>query len=192
MTSITYIQRRSQIEDYFDRTAVETWSRLTSDAPVNRIRTTVRAGRDAMRRTLIDWLPADLTGCRLLDAGCGTGALAVEAARRGADVVAVDLSATLIDLARSRAAGVTGPGRLVFSAGDMLTPAHGEFDYVVAMDSLIHYASEDMVAAIRRDRLQLRLPRRNRSSFRDVGCDRPARTPCTNGSAAAFNKIRAG
>lgn len=148
MTSITYIERRSQIENYFDRTAVETWSRLTSDAPLNRIRATVRAGRDTMRRTLLDWLPADLTGCRLLDAGCGTGALAVEAARRGADVVAVDLSPTLIDLARSRATGVTKPGRVTFSSGDMLAPALGTFDYIVAMDSLIHYGSEDSVAAI--------------------------------------------
>jgi len=148
MTSITYVKRRSQIEDYFDRTAVETWSRLTSDAPVNSIRATVRAGRETMRRTLLDWLPADLTGCRLLDAGCGTGALAVEAARRGADVVAVDLSPTLIDLARSRSAGVCGPGRITFSSDDMLTPTLGDFDYVVAMDSFIHYSSRDMVDAI--------------------------------------------
>ncbi len=58
---------------------------------MSRIRATVRAGRDAMRAELLSWLPADLTGRRLLDAGCGTGALAVEAARRGAEVVAVDV-----------------------------------------------------------------------------------------------------
>ena len=72
--------RRSQIETYFDRTAVQAWARLTSTAPVGRIRATVRAGRDQMRAQLLDWLPADLSGLRLLDAGCGTGALAVEAA----------------------------------------------------------------------------------------------------------------
>jgi magnesium-protoporphyrin O-methyltransferase len=148
MNSVTYIKRRSQIEEYFDRTAADAWRRLTSDVPVNRIRATVRAGRDTMRSILLDRLPADLTGCRLLDAGCGTGALAVAAARRGADVVAVDLSPTLIDLARSRAAGAAGPGRLTFSSGDMLISALGEFDYVVAMDSLIHYASEDVASAI--------------------------------------------
>jgi light-independent protochlorophyllide reductase subunit L len=32
------------------------------DAPVSRIRATVRAGRDRMRATLLDWLPADLRG----------------------------------------------------------------------------------------------------------------------------------
>ena len=89
--SSTYIERRSKIETYFDRTAAAAWSRLTSDAPVSGIRATVRAGRDRMRNTLLSFLPDDLTGCRLLDAGCGTGALAVEAAMRGADVTAIDL-----------------------------------------------------------------------------------------------------
>jgi magnesium-protoporphyrin O-methyltransferase len=41
---------------------------------------------------LLDWLPQDLHGLRILDAGCGTGALAMEAAHRGASVVAIDLS----------------------------------------------------------------------------------------------------
>ena len=82
--------------EYFDRTAVDAWNRLTSDAPVNRIRATVRAGRNEMRATLLDWLPRDLRGARLLDAGCGTGVMAVEAARRGAHVVAIDLSPSLV------------------------------------------------------------------------------------------------
>jgi magnesium-protoporphyrin O-methyltransferase len=148
MTSLTYAETRNQLEDYFDRTAVDAWTRLTSEAPVNRIRATVRAGRDEMRRTLLDWLPADLSGRRLLDAGCGTGALSVEAARRGAEVVAVDLSPTLVDLARSRAANGGGAGRVEFLAGDMLASSLGEFDHVVAMDSLIHYRTEDAIAAI--------------------------------------------
>ena len=88
MTTSTYTrryeQRRSEIQTYFDQTAAEAWSRLTSDAPVGRIRQTVRAGRDQMRETLLGWLPQDLSGRRVLDAGCGTGAFAVEAARRGA------------------------------------------------------------------------------------------------------------
>ena len=67
-------------------------------------------------------LPADLTGRRLLDAGCGTGALAVEAARRGADVVAVDVSPTLVQLARERLPRDLGAGSIDFRVGDMLDP----------------------------------------------------------------------
>lgn len=148
MQTTSYRQRRGQIEAYFDRTAADTWARLTSDAPVSGIRATVRAGRDRMRQTLLGWLPADLHGCRLLDAGCGTGALSVEAARRGAHVAAIDLSPTLIQIARERAPADVKPGLIEFMAGDMLDPSLGRFDFVVAMDSLIHYGAADVLKAL--------------------------------------------
>lgn len=144
----SYATRRGELLQYFDRTAVDAWKRLTSDAPVNSIRATVRAGRDDMRRTLLSWLPEDLHGARILDAGCGTGALSVEAARRGAHVVAVDLSATLVGLARERQPAELGRGKIDFHVGDMLDPAFGHFDYVVAMDSLIHYRPRDTLRVL--------------------------------------------
>lgn len=150
MTSASYDARRGELTTYFDRTAVEAWSRLTSDAPVSKVRATVRAGRDAMRATLLSWLPADMTGLRLLDAGCGTGALAVEAARRGAEVVAIDVSPTLIGLAQERLPEIVGTGRIAFLVGDMLDPGLGRFDHVVAMDSLIHYRAADIARALGR------------------------------------------
>jgi magnesium-protoporphyrin O-methyltransferase len=148
MRGLTYEVRRGELLDYFDRTALEAWERLTSDAPVGRIRATVRAGRDAMRATLLAWLPEDLQGRRILDAGCGTGALAVEAARRGADVVAVDISPQLVALARDRASLHGAAGSVEFLVGDMLDPGLGRFDHVVAMDSLIHYQAQDTVRVL--------------------------------------------
>jgi magnesium-protoporphyrin O-methyltransferase len=148
MPTLSYLERRGELETYFDRTAAEAWKRLTSDAPVSGIRRTVRAGRDQIRTTLLSWLPDDLTGARVLDAGCGTGALAYELAQRGADVVATDLSATLVELARDRAPATPGCGRIDFRVGDFLYRDLGRFDYVVAMDSLIHYRAPDMVGAL--------------------------------------------
>lgn len=148
--SDSYLERRGEIETYFDRTAARTWQILTSDAPVSGIRATVRAGRDRMRATLLSFLPADLRGARILDAGCGTGALAVEAARRGADVTAVDISPTLIGIARERLPEKLGHGRIQFIAGDMLDRKHGAFDHIVAMDSLIHYSLPDMIGMLTR------------------------------------------
>ena len=140
---------RSRLETYFDRTALDAWAALTSDAPVSRIRATVRAGRDAMRALLLDWLPADMTGLTLLDAGCGTGALAVAAAARGAHVTAIDISANLVALARERATQGPGSGGTIdWRVGDMLAASLGEFDHIVAMDSLIHYPQADIVSTV--------------------------------------------
>lgn len=147
MRSATYSARRGELQTYFDRTAVEAWSRLTSDAPVSGIRATVRAGRDRMRATLLSWLPEDLTGRTILDAGCGTGAFSVEAARRGADVVAIDLSPTLVGLARERMPqGLKGS--IDFRSGDMLDAGLGHFDHVVGMDCLIHYKAADVTRVL--------------------------------------------
>lgn len=107
-----------------------------------------------MRSTLLGWLPTDLAGQRLLDAGCGTGALAWAAAGRGAEVMAVDLSPNLVQLAAERepaAAGTTHQpcgGSVTFDSGDMLSAQWGTFDHTVCMDSLIHYQIEDTLAAL--------------------------------------------
>jgi magnesium-protoporphyrin O-methyltransferase len=148
MAVANYQTRRGEIETYFDRTAADAWKKLTSDAPVSGIRATVRKGRDQMRATLLSWLPDDLHGARVLDAGCGTGAFAVEAAKRGAKVTAIDLSKTLVDLARERLPSDIGKGHIDFDVGDMLDPKFGTFDYVVAMDSLIHYRTDDLVTSL--------------------------------------------
>jgi magnesium-protoporphyrin O-methyltransferase len=148
MSTAHYQERRSQLQVYFDRTAVEAWTRLTSTAPVSRIRATVRAGRDRMRNTLLGFLPDNLAAATLLDAGCGTGALSVEAALRGAEVTAIDLSPTLVLLAGQRLPASLGTGRIDFRVGDMFDPALGSFDHVVAMDSLIHYALDDVVQVL--------------------------------------------
>jgi len=144
MSVATYLERRGELKTYFDRTAVDAWAKLTSDSPVGRIRATVRAGRDEMRNTLLSWLPANMNGARLLDAGCGTGALSIEAARRGARVVAIDLSPTLVSVARERMPADLDSSAIDFRSGDMLDPKLGGFDFVVAMDSLIHYRSADI------------------------------------------------
>jgi magnesium-protoporphyrin O-methyltransferase len=142
----TYSDYRGKLETYFDKTASKAWEQLTSDAPVSGVRATVRAGRNKMRDTLLSWLPTDMTGLRLLDAGCGTGALAVEAAQRGAEVVAIDVAGSLVEIAQKRAPSGL---KIDWRVGDMLDPSLGRFNHVVAMDSLIHYKAFDIVAVIR-------------------------------------------
>ncbi|MGY9045560.1 hypothetical protein P775_06070 [Puniceibacterium antarcticum] len=144
---MTYDATRARVEDYFDRTATRTWERLTSDAPVSRIRETVRQGRDRMRARMLGALPRDLDGVRVLDAGCGAGQMTAELAARGALVTAVDISPSLVEIARNRLPADL-QGRVTFASGDMLSAHLGDFDHVVAMDSLIYYTGADIHAAL--------------------------------------------
>jgi magnesium-protoporphyrin O-methyltransferase len=143
----TYGATRDRVEAYFDGTATKTWERLTSDAPVSGIRQTVREGRDRMRTIMLSRVPEDLTGRRVLDAGCGTGAMTEELARRGAEVVAIDISPQLVDIAQRRIPEALH-GRITFTSGDMLSPDLGSFDHVMAMDSMIYYTDDDLGQAL--------------------------------------------
>ncbi len=138
-----YQDTRARVETYFDSTATKTWERLTSDAPVSRVRQTVREGRDRMRALMLSRLPQDLHGARVLDAGCGTGAMTEELALRGATVLAADISPKLVAIAHDRLPLALRP-QVSFHAGDMTDPALGRFDAVLAMDSLIYYSADDI------------------------------------------------
>lgn len=145
----SYADTRARVETYFDRTATRTWERLTSDAPVSKIRETVRQGRDQMRALMLSRLPEDLTGLRILDAGCGPGMMTAELAARGATVTGVDISPQLIEIAERRLDPAHAE-RVSFHAGDMLSEDLGVFDHVLAMDSLIYYSPSDIRAALAR------------------------------------------
>lgn len=149
-----WARHRTRVEGHF-REGASRWAHLTGDGPVSRIRATVRAGRERMRSTLAGWLPEDLSGMRVLDAGCGPGVFSLELARRGARVVGVDLAAELVDVARERAGEADLPPRAPrpeFRAQDFVEAATGDpegFDWVVAMDCLIHYPLRETLDALR-------------------------------------------
>jgi ubiquinone/menaquinone biosynthesis C-methylase UbiE len=56
-----------------------------------------------LERQLILELVGDVTGCRVLDVGCGDGELAIELWTRSATVMGIDASAAMIDAAKARA-----------------------------------------------------------------------------------------
>jgi SAM-dependent methyltransferase len=86
-------------------------------------------------------------GERLLDAATGTGAVAILAARRGADVVGQDLAPVLIDTARARAAeeGAT----VEFEVGDAeaMTYDDASFDIVTSTCGVMFAPDHPAVAA---------------------------------------------
>jgi 2-polyprenyl-3-methyl-5-hydroxy-6-metoxy-1,4-benzoquinol methylase len=93
-------------------------------------------------------LLGDVGGRRILDLGCGEGGYARELARRGADVVAVDGSERLVEVARARAAAAGLAVRhLCRNANDLAGLGDASFDLVLAAMSLMDVA--DYAGAVR-------------------------------------------
>ena len=73
----------------------------------------------AEERAMLSLLPADLSGARVLDAGCGSGRYLVQARRRGAQqLLGVDLSAEML----ARAIGIGDRGSGIGEAAPDLRP----------------------------------------------------------------------
>jgi SAM-dependent methyltransferase len=79
----------------------------------------------------------------VLDAGCGTGRVAVELARRGIDVVGVDLDPSMLAVARDKAPDLT------WVAGDLATVDLGRsFDLVVLAGNVMIFLAPGSEAAV--------------------------------------------
>ena len=90
-------------------------------------------------------LLGDLSGCRVLDAGCGPGLYAEELLSRGAEVVAFDSSPPMVELAAERLGG-----RVTVLHADLNAPlpfAEAEFDLVLC--ALVIHHVDDRGAALR-------------------------------------------
>ena len=125
MASATYIARAQRTRELFRPHGGRRLEATDVRRAAGRIRATVRAGRDTMRETLLSWLPDDLRGARVLDAGCGTGAMAVSSRGAAPNVLAIDISPTLIELAQRAGSTRTLPRARSFVVGDMLDPLTG-------------------------------------------------------------------
>lgn len=81
----------------------------------------------------------------MLEYGCGTGSHSFELARRGADVVGIDISPTGVEIAKERAAqeGLTNASYLIMDAENMTFPAQS-FDLVIG-EGILHHL--DMLKA---------------------------------------------
>jgi SAM-dependent methyltransferase len=96
---------------------------------------------------------------RVLDIGCGTGGHSLEWARRSVACVGVDMSPSMIALAREKAAGLSDAVRPAFLVGDAQTfEAEGEYDVATMMFAVLGYmnSNDAVLAALRNVRRHLR------------------------------------
>lgn len=106
-------------------------------------------GADLQQRAMLEDYLADLKlpeGARVLEIGCGTGAIARVLAERAGEVIGVDPSPVFIDRARTLGAGIDN---LWFSVGDgrALPFADASFEAVVCHTVLSHVPEPARVVA---------------------------------------------
>ena len=90
----------------------------------------------------MDWINGivPLSGQRVLDVGCGGGILADAMARRGAEVLGIDLASKALKIAELHALEVQTPNIVYREIGaeDLAAEAAGTFDVVTCMEMLEH------------------------------------------------------
>jgi 2-polyprenyl-6-hydroxyphenyl methylase/3-demethylubiquinone-9 3-methyltransferase len=90
----------------------------------------------------LDWINSHvpLDGKRVLDVGCGGGILSDSMARKGAEVLGIDLSGKALKVAQLHAleAGTTNVAYREVSAEDLAAEQPSSFDVVTCMEMLEH------------------------------------------------------
>ncbi len=121
---------RPAVTEYFarDDAATQWWS-IDVDTP----------GVYAKQLAFVD-AHVDPAGSRALDVATGPGRFAIELARSGADVTAVDISPAMVERARANAAREGVGERIRFEVGDAgaLDLPESSFDVVSIMEVLVH------------------------------------------------------
>lgn len=91
-------------------------------------------------------------GKRILDVGCGSGKLAIECAKRGAEVYGIDVSKNMIELAKKHC--IKENVKVKFIVGDALKGLPQNFDFSVALGVLEYLENpqillENMLASVK-------------------------------------------
>ncbi|MFP4589994.1 MAG: class I SAM-dependent methyltransferase [Halobacteriales archaeon] len=82
----------------------------------------------------------------VLDVGCGTGNVAITAARRGASIMGVDIADDMVRFARSNAA-LAGDSDVAWSVADAGSLPVGDATFDVALSNFGHIFAPDVTAA---------------------------------------------
>lgn len=85
-------------------------------------------------------------GCRLLDVGCGSGQLALIAARDGLDVTGVDIASNLVERARVRARAEGLHARFEEADAEALPFEDASFDVVTSLIGAMFAPGPELVA----------------------------------------------
>lgn len=82
-------------------------------------------------------------GRRVLDAGCGTGRIAIELARRGMSVIGVDADQEMLSAAQAKSPGLAWARCDLADADHLQTVAAGPFDLVLLAGNVMIFLAPD-------------------------------------------------
>jgi ubiquinone/menaquinone biosynthesis C-methylase UbiE len=116
----------------------DAWSRCAEAYDVLAEAVTSQFAEDAVRLVRVK------PGAQVLDVAAGTGAFTFAAARRGADVLATDFSAGMLDKLESKSVtqGLTA-GQTAVMDGQALTVADSSFDVAASLFGLLFFPDHD-------------------------------------------------
>lgn len=125
----------------FNDLADKWWDLNAEFAPLHKI--------NPLRLNWIDNHAEGLAGKRVLDVGCGGGILAESMARRGADVLGIDMGEAPLAVARIHAEqeGVQNIEYRQTPVEDLVADHAGEFDVVTCMEMLEHVPDPSSIVA---------------------------------------------
>ncbi len=141
----------SRVRKYFETSGFSRWTAIYGSGDIPPIWKVIRDGHMRALETVVSWVGSSKARTAL-DAGCGTGNLAIELAHRGFEVDAFDVSAPMIHFAKYINAGRTKGVAPRFLVGDIAALA-GEgrsYDVVCCLDVLFHYPYDEVSDMLRR------------------------------------------
>lgn len=104
---------------------------------------------------LVESLLGDTGGTRVLDAGCGTGRVAIELASRGFSVVGADVDGAMLTHARDKAPGLTW---VEVDLTDIRRHVDGDFDLVVLAGNVMIFLDPGSEGSVVRELAGMLVP----------------------------------
>jgi magnesium-protoporphyrin O-methyltransferase len=149
--SVSNSQVGSRVRKYFETSGFSRWTAIYGAGEIPPIWKVIRDGHQRALDNVVNWVKGDDLHTAL-DAGCGTGNLAISLANHGYEVDAFDISAPMIHFARYINAGRTNGVPPRFMVGDIaaLEAQNRQYDLVCCLDVLFHYPYDECADMLRR------------------------------------------
>jgi len=140
-----------RVHKYFETSGFSRWSAIYGSGDIPPIWKVIRDGHQRSVDKVVEWVTAERLHTAL-DAGCGTGSLAINLAEHGFEVDAFDVSAPMVHFAKYINSGRTKGLAPQFMVGDIAALAGEEktYDLVCCLDVLFHYPYEEVSDMLRR------------------------------------------